>query len=85
MRFNLDGHLTWLQDVQTSLCDGYTLVFRNGIVEVVDTRILEALAVPKHLDGPLLAGCLVKWVKGYLECSSQMGVVVPLAVSLLFN
>jgi hypothetical protein len=77
----LEGHLTWLQDFNSQRCDNYTLVFRNGIIEAVETRLFEPLKNVTQLDGPLIAASLVKWVEGFIQASARLGISFPFMVS----
>lgn len=39
-RFNSDGYCTYCKDSQTNDVDTYTQIFRNGIIEAVDIRMM---------------------------------------------
>jgi hypothetical protein len=39
-RWNLDGFLTWSQDIRKANTEGYVQLFHNGIIEAVDASII---------------------------------------------
>jgi hypothetical protein len=84
MRFNIDGFVRSTRREYMATTDfGYTQVFRNGIVETVDTSLLminawnrsiyNSQVDPKCFDGERYERKLVVAVKRYLELQKFLG------------
>jgi hypothetical protein len=79
-RFNFDGVMRFAQDKTA-----YTQVFRNGIIEAVDTRILKVYGDKKLAPGYMIEKALLQAVKRYIGLQQFLNVESPaiIMVSLL--
>ncbi len=95
MRFNIDGFVCSSRVGYNATTDfGYTQVFRNGIVETVDTSLLminawnrkqiNSSADPESLSGERYERKLVVAVKRYLELQKFLGSNSPFFVMVSF-
>lgn len=74
-RYNFDGFLT-IGAGPSNIADGYVQIFRNGIVESVDTGLLDKSGIPITIFERELVGCLEK----YLKVLERMGVPSPFLI-----
>ncbi len=74
-RFNFDGLLSNLQGT-------YTQVFRNGIIEAVDTTILGASRELRVTSGHIYERRFLEAIKRYLTAQKQLGVGPPIFVMI---
>lgn len=95
MRFNIDGFVCSTRTEYNATTDfGYTQVFRNGIVETVDTSLLMinawnrkqgySNADPESFSGERYERKLVVAVKRYLELQNFLGSNPPFFVMVSF-
>jgi hypothetical protein len=79
-RYNLDGVLLYSTESGTAGADGYTQIFRNGIIEAVDTRIFRARLEDRtpYIPSPGLEKCLADAVKRYLSGLANLEIPPPL-------
>jgi hypothetical protein len=95
MRFNIDGFVRSTRTEYNATTDfGYTQVFRNGIVETVDTSLLminawnrskfNSQVDPKAFDGERYERKIVVAVKRYLELQKFLGSNPPFFVMVSF-
>ncbi len=74
-RFNFDGLISNLQGT-------YTQVFRNGIIEAVDTTIMGASRELRVTAGHIYEKRLLEAIKRYLAAQKQLGVEPPIFVMI---
>lgn len=79
-RHNLDGILIYSREPETAVAEAYTQVFRNGIVETIDTQMLS-----KRLEdgtpiipSPALEKLILDVTRRYLGGLAGMGVSPPI-------
>ena len=84
-RLNFDGAVTYLGDRETGYSSNYTQVFRSGIVEAVDNRILQERDKKGIIFSKTFAPVLIEAMNKYLSGLIKLGVDLPLwlGVSLL--
>jgi len=78
-RYNIDGYLCVAGDT------GYVQVFREGIIEAVDSEIGASYYKTddkRFLPAQLLAGKIIDACERYLAALASMGIVAPLAVGV---
>lgn len=82
-RHLFEGYLTVDRQTDTE-CGGYTLLYRDGIMEAVDAHLLRAKYRGKGdtIPGDLLEAHLVKALPRYLSVQQALGVEPPFAVLL---
>jgi hypothetical protein len=95
MRFNIDGFVRSIRTEFNATTDiGYAQVFRNGIVETVDTSLLginkwnrtkfNSRVDPQSFDGERYERKLLVAVKRYLELQTFLGSNPPFFVMVSF-
>lgn len=82
-RYNFDGLLRY-SSIQEDKTTSYVQIFRNGIVEAVDTSLLSAYGESRIINGILCDKALLKALSRYLEVQ-RLGIEPPwlIMVSLL--
>lgn len=80
-RYTLEGFLNFGWPLNDGNFSGYVLVFRNGIFETVDIRILNSHSdQDKSIPNITFEREIVKTTKLYLEYQKKMGVLPPIAL-----
>jgi len=85
-RLNFDGVLTSETSAEEGLYDGYVQLFRNGIIEAVDSYILEPERRPhdmterKYLSADQYERALLEALPIYLATQEKLGVALPIFV-----
>jgi hypothetical protein len=74
-RFNFDGVMRFSRDA-------YTQVFRNGIIEAVDTRIFKAHDERKLVPGYMIEKALLQAVKRYIGLQQFLNVESPAIIMM---
>jgi hypothetical protein len=84
-RYNFDGYATYTERPATPGVTTYLQLFRNGIVEAVDTEMLEAGSAGKIIPSLLFEQNIIHGATRYLDLQQQLGIAPPiiLMISLL--
>ncbi|UOR12631.1 toll/interleukin-1 receptor domain-containing protein [Halobacillus amylolyticus] len=80
-KVNKDGYCTFAKWPQSKLPHGYVQFFRNGIIEAVDTGILEANS-DKFIPYVKFEKDILKHIKTYIEAINNVGLKFPVAISI---
>jgi len=82
-RYNLEGYLNYGNFDNEGKCSGYVQVFRNGIIESVDTSMLNPNRnLGKYVPSGLFGEELAEKIAIYLNFQKKIGVIPPIAVFL---
>lgn len=81
-RFNLDGIVTYSR-VEDGIYGGYTQLYRNGIIEAVDSQMLKLCSdregnTLKIIHGRALEEKLIKSMSAYLHLMSELQIETPI-------
>lgn len=85
-RLNFDGVLTSETSGEEGLYDGYVQLFRNGIIEAVDSYILVPERRPhdltgrKYLSADQYEDALLEALPTYLSTQEKLGIALPIFV-----
>ncbi len=82
-RNNFDGFLA-ATDQPPTLCRGYTQVFRNGVVEAVDTRAFLRADSSNRIGSREFESAILEGVEQYLKLQQEIMVPPPVTVMLSF-
>jgi len=85
-RYNLEGYLNYGHFTENGSCSGYVQIFRNGIIESVETRLIYPHSDnKKYVPSRLLEEKIIDKTRIYLDFQRKMGVLPPITmfVSLL--
>ena len=82
-RYNLEGYLNYGNFDSEGKCAGYVQIFRNGIIESVDTSMVwPDSESEKFVPSTLLEQEVIQKTETYLNYQKQMGVIPPIAMFL---
>jgi len=95
MRFNIDGFVRSARTAYNATTDiGYTQVFRNGIIETVDTSLLGIIAQnvapfnkevePKSFNGETYERKILETMKRFVGLQKLLGIEPPFFVMVSF-
>lgn len=85
-RYNLDGLLLY-SDIEwsargwpqkTEIINNYCQIFRNGVIEAVDTQIIKK----KQIPGRIFEQNLISSIVNYLEALKKLDITLPIIVML---
>jgi hypothetical protein len=84
-RFNFDGLLTYRCNRDSSDCDAYLQLFRNGAIETVDSHMLGDVekwgkTIPTTFEKRLISS-----LKNYLKFEQRLGFEPPIFVMISFT
>lgn len=85
-RYNLEGYLIYGNIVDDGKFNGYVQIYRNGIIEAVNTSLLRSYDdAEKSVPSQAFEEEVANSVYAYLEIQKQLGIVPPIAfyVSIL--
>lgn len=82
MRYNLEGLLSYGTDSQSELAFTYTQLYRNGILEVVDSSTLQPSGQKNYIASTLFEGLLINRLPDYLAGLQYLSVEQPIVIFL---
>jgi hypothetical protein len=83
-RYNFDGFVVYTWDPPETASGGYVQVFRSGIVEAVDARLLKQREEKKYIPGTSYEQKLLAGLSAYLKALRDFEVEPPIFVLLSF-
>ena len=81
-RHNFDGYLTSFTQPVSSGSNSYLQIFRNGIVEAVDTRIMENSRQAGSFPASYVEAKLIAALRRIFALQQELGVMPPVLVML---
>lgn len=82
-RYNFDGYLTYAEKSDDMNASTYLQIFRNGIIEAVDERLLRPrIGNGRSIPSVAFEDTLLKSLLRYLEIQKRLGIPTPLFVML---
>lgn len=81
-RLNFDGSVTYMDNSDTGLSLSYTQIFHSGIVEAVDTLLLQRRDEKKIIPSVAYEQYLIRALNTYLGGLLKLGVAFPLWIGL---
>jgi hypothetical protein len=78
-RFNLDGYLT-INAITGEGPSGYLQLFRNGILEAVDSYVLQPRTGGSYIQTVYLEEKIIEGTNRYWQLLNEMGVNAPISV-----
>ena len=80
-RFNLDGLL--LHDaIRTTSANSYLQLYHNGVIETVDTSILQANSGEKLIASTFFERKLIQYIAHYFKALQKLGINPPIVIML---
>jgi len=83
-RINLDGHLTFEQADNPYFANTYLQIFRNGIIEAVETHYMSITLKGKPFIDKTYEPDLLESIKSLVKAQENIGVQAPLFIMLSF-
>lgn len=81
-RFNFEGYVRYTVSSDEGRAGSYLQIFRNGILETVDTSMLMPRDGRRSVPSVLFEEATIKTLQNYASSLIELGVDVPLAFSL---
>jgi hypothetical protein len=81
-RYNLEGLVRWAFSRDPACASAYLQIFRNGILETVDTSLLSPWRPKQDVPSVLFEEQIIKTVRNYVLSLQRMQIELPYALML---
>jgi hypothetical protein len=80
-RYNFDGLFVHSQG-ENGRATSYTQLYRNGVIEAVDTQLLKRVNSKSLINSVQLERTLIESIRSYLKLQRELGLDSPIAIAI---
>lgn len=80
-RYNFDGIFAYAQG-ENGLATSYIQLYRNGVIEAVDTQLLKRVNSERLIDSVQLEKTLIESIRSYLKLQNELGLDSPVVIAI---